>query len=133
MRLLGVETVHALGPQHVCVSLHTLILYVKLTCPDQHSHGRAADLRRPLWPRFFTTCFPGKALNAYNGIFGKCRYHVRCKDFFSSISSIILRAFLRWFYLQSIILVVLEYNNSFILWAQHGIFISEWSSPLATL
>lgn len=75
MRLLGVETVDALGPQHVCVPLHSLIRYIILTCLDQHPHGGAADLRRALWPRFFTTCFPGKTLSADIGILEKCRYH----------------------------------------------------------
>lgn len=95
MRLLGVETVDALGPQHVCRPFSTSVPCDEiLTRVDQHPNGRTADLRRPLCSRFFTTCFPGEALGAYDGICWGCRYHPICKYLYYSVYRIIAENFL---------------------------------------
>lgn len=64
MRLLGVDSVDQLGPQHVstpgpfCQLLDQLTLFV-----DQHPYDRAADLRWTCWSRTITTGIPCEAIS----------------------------------------------------------------------
>ena len=63
MRLLGVETVDKLGPQHVS-SLHPAFFDLILISADQHPHDRATNLRRTFRSGVITKCVPSEALDA---------------------------------------------------------------------
>lgn len=75
MRLLGVETVDKLGPQHVG-TLHSSFIDQILTSSDQHPHGRAANLRWTFGSGFITACFPSEALDTSVCIISGCRYWI---------------------------------------------------------